>query len=122
VEDYRGEADGSFTVRFSAFGQTTGVIFGQAEARPPDEVRYRFSKAVSSEPLGELRLHFKAQGRETLVSGKLITENASPLPDPLQKLVEKGWLAFTLRQLKMLTEAGEIATTKGQPSGRDSNH
>ncbi|MBV9491213.1 MAG: hypothetical protein JO069_16045 [Verrucomicrobia bacterium] len=119
VEHYRSEPDGSFAVRFSAFGQSTDQIFGRVIAQPPDSVRYTFSTGIASEPVGEVQLQFKPGSHGVMVTGDLSSKASTALPGPVTKLIEKGWLAFTLRQLKMLVEAGEIATTKGQPSGRE---
>ncbi len=117
AEDCRGEEDGSFALRFSAFGKSTDPIHGRV-SRGQGEVSYDFSTFDSNESLGRVHLGFQETPRGVLVTGKLSPAPKGDLPTPLGKLVEKGWLAFTLRQLKMLAETGEVATTEGQPSGR----
>ncbi|HEY0793635.1 MAG TPA: hypothetical protein VGD78_21420 [Chthoniobacterales bacterium] len=119
AQDYRGESDGSFVVRFAGPHGVSEDVHGQIETLLPDRVAYTFKKLSSTEPLGRVELQFVPGSRGITVTGKLTAGSLSALPSPLEKLIEKGWLAFSLRQLKMLLETGEVATTDGQPSGRE---
>ena len=119
AQEYRGESDGSFVVQFSGPHGLSDDVHGQVETLLPDRVTYSFQKLSSTEPLGRVELQFKPGSRGITVTGRLTAGSLTPLPSALEKLVEKGWLAFTLRQLKMLLETGEVATTHGQASGRE---
>jgi hypothetical protein len=119
AEEYRGESDGSFVVRFSGPQGVSQDVHGQIETLLPDRVTYSFQKLSTTEPLGQVELQFMPGSRGITVTGKLTAGALTLLPSPLEKLVEKGWLAFSLRQLKMLLETGEVATTHGQSSGRE---